>query len=179
MLAFFLRSIFLFPISFGDNTPRSDRRTRVGPHCRILCPCKWNDAILEEAGVLVQFKCVTWSPKNINMPLTGPRPHLLRSFWVSRLLFSPSDLNLNQSRVTICSQRNCYDFASNAASPECPLQRNHLGTPLWSMGPPLESGNPKDPRSFQRPPRKSCLGGMQRPVIWSSRVSHCIFFGIP
>ena len=59
VLAFFLRSIFLFPISFGDNTPRSDRRTRVRPHCRILCPYRWNDAILEEAGVLVQFKCVT------------------------------------------------------------------------------------------------------------------------
>ena len=151
MLAFFLRSIFLFPISFGDNTPRSDRRTRVGPHCRILCPCKWNDAILEEAGVLVQFKCVTWSPKNINMPLTGPRPHLLRLFWVSRLLFSPSDLNPNQSRVTICSQKSHYDFASNAVSPECPLQRNRLGIPPWSMAPRWSSEIQKIEARFSVP----------------------------
>ena len=41
-------------------------------------------------------------------------------------------------------------------------------------GPLLESGNPKDRRLFQCSPQKSCLGGVQRPAIWLSRVSHCI-----
>ena len=178
MFAFFFIPFFLFPISFGGNTPWSDRHTWVIPPCQILYPCRWNNVILEEVGMLVQFKWVTWLPKNINMLLTEPRPHPLHSFLVPPLLFSPSDLNLNQSQVTICSQRNCYDFVSNAVSPECPLQRNLLWIPLWSMAPPLESRNPKDRRSFQRPPQKSCLGGVQRPNIWSSRISHCIYIGV-
>ena len=55
-------------------------------------------------------------------------------FSPSFILFSsPPDLNSNQSWVTIYSQRSHYDFASNAVSPECPLQRNRLGIPreVW------------------------------------------------